>query len=189
MKRHGKRAVLAATAALGLLLAGCDGEPSAPGTQDAGSDAGSGTDGGTNNPGTGTLSGQLAFTPASVLFARVADNHAIVLYTDVSTSCAALTAPNTIPRPYKSVSLNLYNSDGGFSRAEDIEEPYPYYTERLADGGTGLSSEGDYVRSLSITHADGNRYAGNFAAVNMLDGSGRPAYGTLSGTFDARVCP
>ena len=185
MKLRGTRAVLAATAALGLLLAGCDGEPSNPGTPDAGS----GTDGGTGNQGPGTLSGQLAFTPASVLFARVADNHAVVFYTDVPITCAALADRSTIPRPSKSVTLNLYNSDGGFSRAEDIEEPYPYYTERLADGGTGLSSEGSYVRSLAITHADGSRYAGSFGSVDMLDNSGRPAYGTLSGTFDARVCP
>ncbi len=185
MELSGTRVVLAATAALGLWLAGCDGEPSNPGTPDAGS----GTDGGTSTPGTGTLSGQLAFTPASVLFARVADNRAVVFYTDVPVTCAAVTDRNALPRPSKSVTLNLYNSDGGFSRAEDIEEPYPYYTERLADGGTGVSSEGDYVRSLAITHADGSRYAGSFAAVDMLDGSGRPAYGTLSGTFDARVCP
>ena len=183
------RAVLAATAALGLLLAGCDGEPSTPGTPDAGSDTDAGTDAGTNNAGTGTLSGQLAFTPASVLFARVADNHAIVFYTDVPTTCAALADPSTRPVPYKSVALNLYNQDGGFSRAEDIEEPYPYYSERLEDGGTGLASEGSYVKSLAITQTGGGRYVGNFAGADMLDGSGRPAYGTLSGTFDARVCP
>ena len=87
------------------------------------------------------------------------------------------------------VALNPFNPNGVFSRAEDIEEPYPYDSEHPEGGGPGLFSEGSYVQSLTITTAEGGRYAGSFSRVNMLDGSGKPAYGTLSGTFDARVCP